>query len=404
VTPELDYETNLFDRDSRPKDPLADTDERAEFRTMLRNLVTRTSPPDHTQRVDDAREFDQALYRELASAGVLGLDAPEDVGGAGDLRDQLVAVEELGRGPTSMAAFLILQYAAIKFLGRYGATDAQRGVLTDLVAGNTLVSFGMSERDGATDLGRALKTRADRTEAAWCINGQKMWTSAATDAQWIIVFARTEQLEQPSIDGITSFLVPTDTTGVEIRALDTFGIHGMSTCEVFLDDVVVGDDCVVGEPGRGMRQAFATINHEGLLACAACLGVGHGALNVATDYVAEREVFGKPIGSFQVPQHWLVNAAVGLEAARSLMNRAAAVEVNGGRADMLTLMAKLLASETSLEITLNGMQMMGGAGYLNEVPIQRYFRDVRLWSFSPLNNEMVRNRIGERLLRLPRSY
>ena len=105
-----------------------------------------------------------------------------------------------------------------------------------------------------------------------------------------------------------------------------------------------------------------------------------------------------------MPQHWLVDAAVGLEAARSLMDRAAAVEVAGGRSEMLTLMAKLLASETAQDITLNGMQMMGGAGYLMEVPMQRFFRDVRLWNFAPLNNEMVRNRIGERLLRLPRSY
>ena len=131
---------------------------------------------------------------------------------------------------------------------------------------------------------------------------------------------------------------------------------------------------------------------------------GTARSKTARDYVAQREVFGKPIGAFQVPQHWLVDAAVGLEAARSLMDRAAAVEVAGGRSEMLTLMAKLLASETAQDITLNGMQMMGGAGYLMEVPMQRFFRDVRLWSFAPLNNEMVRNRIGERLLRLPRSY
>jgi alkylation response protein AidB-like acyl-CoA dehydrogenase len=303
-----------------------------------------------------------------------------------------------------MAAFLILQYAAIKFLSRNVSTGDQRAVLAELVTGNTLVSFGMSERDGATDLARTLRTRAERNRGGWTVTGQKMWTSAATDAAWIIVFARTEPTERPSIDGISSFLVPADAPGVEIRALDTFGIHGMSTCEVFFDDVSVPGDALIGELGKGMRQAFATINHEGLLACAACLGVGRGALQSARDYVAQREVFGKPVGAFQVPQHWLVDAAVGLEAARSLMDRAAAIEVAGGRSDMLTLMAKLLASETAQDITLRGMQMMGGAGYLMEVPMQRFFRDVRLWNFAPLNNEMVRNRIGERLLRLPRSY
>jgi len=401
---EYEFAANLLDESGRAADPLAESPERAEFRALLRALVAQESPLDRTRAMDDARDFDRDLYRALAEIGVLGLDAPEELGGAGDLRDQLVAVEELGRGPTSMAAFLILQYAAIKFLGRNVSTDEQRAVLVDLVAGKSLVSFGMSERDGATDLGRTLRTRAERDGAGWSITGQKMWTSAATDAQWIIVFARTEPAKGPSIDGISSFLVPADAPGVEIRPLDTFGIHGMSTCEVFFDDVSVSEEALIGELGKGMRQAFATINHEGLLACAACLGVGHGALKTARDYVAQREVFGKPVGAFQVPQHWLVDAAVGLEAARSLMDRAAAVEVAGGRSEMLTLMAKLLASETAQDITLDGMQMMGGAGYLMEVPMQRFFRDVRLWNFAPLNNEMVRNRIGERLLRLPRSY
>jgi alkylation response protein AidB-like acyl-CoA dehydrogenase len=188
-----------------------------------------------------------------------------------------------------------------------------------------------------------------------------------------------------------------------IRELDTFGIRGMATCEVFLDDVVVPRDSLIGEEGKGLRQAFSTINRESLMACAACLGVGHGALELATEYVSNREVFGKPIGAYQVPQHWLVDGALGLEAARSLMGRAAAIEQAGGRAEVFTWMAKLMASETAQELTLRGMQVMGGAGYLLEVPMQRLFRDVRLWSFAPLNNEMVRNRIGERLLHLPRS-
>lgn len=404
MSPELDYEANLMSAAGRAADPLAESSERSAFRAMLRTVVERESPPERIREMDDHQQFDRELYRELANVGVLGLDAPEELGGAGDLRDQLVAVEELGRGPTSMAAFLILQYAAIQFLARNASTDAQRDVLADLVAGDALVSFGMSERDGATDLGRSLQTRAELGNGGWRINGQKMWTSAATDAQWIIVFARTERFDGPSLGGISSILVPTGALGVDIRALDTFGIHGMSTCEVFLEDVVVPEDALIGEQGQGMRQAFATINREGLLACAACLGVGHGALDVATNYVSEREVFGKPVGAFQVPQHWLVDAAVGLEAARSLMDRAAAIEVAGEQSEVLTLMAKLLASEAAQDVTLKGMQMMGGAGYLLEVPMQRFFRDVRLWSFAPLNNEMVRNRLGERLLRLPRSY
>jgi acyl-CoA dehydrogenase len=399
----LDYEANLLPATDRIADPLADTAELAALRTVLRDLVARECPPARIRELEDRHAFDHDLHRKLAEVGVLGLDAPRELGGAGDLHAQLVAVEELGRGPTSMAAFLILQFAVIKFLSKYASSDLCGQILMDLLGGETVVSFGMSERDGATDLARNLTTRAELRGADWHINGQKMWTSAASDADWIIVFARTAPDTQGSIQGISSLLVPTTAQGLVIRELDTFGIRGMATCEVFLDDVVVPRDFLIGEEGMGLRQAFSTINRESLMACAACLGVGHGALELATEYVSNREVFGKPIGAFQVPQHWLVDGALGLEAARSLMGRAAAIEQAGGRAEVFTWMAKLMASETAQELTLRGMQVMGGAGYLLEVPMQRLFRDVRLWSFAPLNNEMVRNRIGERLLHLPRS-
>jgi len=132
--------------------------------------------------------------------------------------------------------------------------------------------------------------------------------------------------------------------------------------------------------------------------------VGRGALALAVQHAKDRLVFGRPVGAFQVPQHWLVDGAVALEAARALLVRAAEVEAGGGDAWALASMAKLAASEAAVQISLRGMQMMGGLGYSREVAMQRYFRDARLWSFSPLTNEMVRNMLGERFLGLPRSY
>jgi alkylation response protein AidB-like acyl-CoA dehydrogenase len=249
-----------------------------------------------------------------------------------------------------------------------------------------------------------MQTRARAVDGGWRIDGQKMWTSGATLADHIVVLARTSPISGSPVAGITTFLVPADASGLTVRPIDTFGIHGMSTCEVFLDDVAVTDDAVIGDVGAGMRQVFATVNREGLNAAAATLGVGRGALELVVAYSKERRVFDKPIGAFQVPQHWMVDGAVALEAARSLMVRAAHIEANGGRADVLTAMAKLVASEAAVDIALKGMQLMGGLGYSRQVAMQRYFRDGRLWSFSPLTNEMVRNRIGEQHLGLPRSY
>jgi len=396
---------DITDDAGRRADPVADSPERAELRVALRALIAREAPPSRIRQLDEAEEFDDHLYAKLNELGVLGIDAPSDLGGAGDVRDQLVVIEELAAGPTSMAAFMIVQYMIIQVLGAFASTDEQRTILADLVAARTKVSFSLSEPDGGTDIARIMKTRAERDSGGcWRLNGHKMWTSGATRAQWLIVLARTGEATRSAIDGVSMLLVPTNAKGVEVRPIDTLGIHGLSTCEVFFDDVALGGDALIGAENAGFRQAFRTLNREGIIACAASLGVGRGALEFITDYTREREVFGKPIGSFQVPQHWMVDAAVHLEAARSLMVRAAEVELGGGRADMLALMAKLMASEAAQDITLKGMQLMGGFGYSRELPMQRWFRDVRLWSFAPLNNEMVRNRIGERLLGLPRSY
>ncbi len=391
--------------DTQPGDPLADSPERAELRRMIRKLVEDVSPEARTNELDQSETFDELLYSKLAELGLLGIDAPQELGGSGDVRDQLVVVEELAKGPTSMAAFMISQFAVVQVLAGFGRTPQAREVLEALVAGRTKVSFALSEPDGGTDVARVMKTRADRTASGgFVLRGQKTWTSGAAEAEWLVVLARSSEIERSPVEGITMFLVPTSLPGIEIRAIDTFGIHSLSTCDVFLDGVEVAEDAILGDLDRGMRQVFATVNREGLNAAAATLGVGMGALELAVGHAKERLVFGKPIGSFQVPQHWMVDAAVQLEAARVLMGLAAAIEVAGGHADSLASMAKLVASDAALEISLKGMQLMGGIGYTRASAMQRLFRDGRLWSFSPLNNEMVRNRLGEGWLGLPRSY
>lgn len=386
-------------------DPLAEGPERAELRRTLRDLVARESPPERVREIDEAERFDDELYGKLASIGVLAIDAPGELGGSGDVRDQLVVVEELAAGPTSMAAFMIAQFAVVQVLSAFARSDSHRDVLRALVHGNTKLSFALSEPGGGTDVARAMRTRAERVAGGgFRIEGQKTWISGATMAEWIIVLARTSPIEHSPVHGVTMFLVPRNARGVEVRPIDTFGIHGLSTCDVFLDGVEVGPEDVLGGVDRGMRQVFATVNREGLNAAAASLGVGRGALEFAVGYAKEREIFGKPLGAFQVPQHWMVDAAVALESGRSLMSRAAEIEVAGGDSGVLASMAKLVASEAAVEIAARGMQSMGGQGYARANPMQRYFRDGRLWSFSPLTNEMVRNRIGEQLLGLPRSY
>ncbi|MBW2397143.1 MAG: acyl-CoA/acyl-ACP dehydrogenase, partial [Deltaproteobacteria bacterium] len=299
--------------DTQPGDPLVDSPERAELRRLIRKLVEDVSPHERTNELDKSETFDELLYSKLGELGLLGIDAPQELGGVGDVRDQLVIVEELAKGPTSMAAFMISQFAVVQVLAGFGRTPQAREVLQALVAGRTKVSFALSEPDGGTDVARVMKTRAIRTASGrFVLRGQKTWISGAAEADWLIVLARSAEIERSPVEGITMFLVPTSLPGIEIRAIETFGIHGLSTCDVFLDGVEIEEDAILGDLDRGMRQVFATVNREGLNAAAATLGVGMGALELAVAHAKERLVFGKPIGSFQVPQHWMVDAAVQL--------------------------------------------------------------------------------------------
>ena len=386
-------------------DPVADTGERAELRAAVRRLVADVAPPDRIRALDEAEQFDDVLYDALARLGVFAAGAPAHVGGVGDVRDQLVVVEEVAAGPTSMAAFLIAQYAVTQVLGNFGNGDEHRAIVDALLAGRTKVSFSMSEAGGGTDVARVMRTRAERVAGGgWRITGEKMWTSGATLASHLVVLARTTPIERSPVHGVTMFLVPTDAAGVQIRALDTFGIHGMSTCAVVYDDVVVTDESVLGEVDAGMRQVFATINREGLNAAAACIGAGRGALELAVQYAKDREVFGKPVGSFQTPQHWLVDGAVALESARGLMVRAAEIEVAGGDAGALASMAKLVASEGAERIARNGMQLMGGAGYSRDVAMQRFFRGrapLELLAAHQRDGAQPHRRAGPRASRAP---
>ena len=392
---------SLTDAAGQALDPVSDSPERAELRRGVRRLIEDVSPEHRVHALDESETFDDGLFRALAEVGVLGIG----LNGAGDVRDQLVVLEELGAGPTSMAAFLIAQYAVAQVLQRYGSSPAHRRALERLLAGQGSGSFALSEPDGGTDVARVMQTTAAPDgEGGFVLGGHKMWTSGAVEADWIIVLARTSPIEGSPVNGVTMFFVERDAPGLEVTTIDTMGIHGMSTCHVYLSEVRVSAENVLGEVGKGMRQAFATVNREGLHAAAASIGVGRGALSLAVEYARERKVFDKAIASFQVPQHWLVDGAVALESARSLMARAAEVEAGGGDAGNLASMAKLVASEAAVEIALRGMQLMGGMGFAREVAMQRFFRDGRLWSFSPLTNEMVRNSLGSRLLGLPRSF
>lgn len=387
--------------------PLAidEHEDQSSLRELVREVVAAIATPQRLSDFDEREAFDEELYRALAESGLVALEADIDGSHASHL-SQTVVLEELGATATSMAVSFVVQYMGVTLLSQHASTEQKNTVLAPLLSGESRVAFALTEPGGGTDVARVMATRAkQQDDGTWRLNGAKLWISGADDCGTMIVLARTSEPERSAISGITMFLVPAGTAGVSVNLLDTIGIHGLSTCEVGFDDVELPADAVLGEVGMGFRQVLATLNGERLNAAAVALGIARGAQEASLSFVRERHAFGRQIGGFQVLQHRLVEGATQIELVRGIVQRAAvATDNNGDGAPALTAMAKVTAAEAAAQITEHGMRSMGGSGLSREYPMQRFFRDARLYTFAPLTDEMTKNFLGEHYLGLPRSY
>lgn len=377
----------------------------AELRAKVRRVLGEFTNAERLTRHDEDETYDFELHEALGAAGLIGLEADLDGHGPSHV-SQAVVLEELGAGATSIGVSFVVQYMGVELLHRYG-TDVQRqDWLRPLLEGSARMSFGLSEPAGGTDVASQMATRAERRDdGSWKINGAKKWIGGASTATFIILLARTSAVEKSGVDGITMFIVPRDTPGITTTPIDTMGIRGLEQADVFLDDVVVPHEMVLGEVGTGFRNVLATLNGERLNGAAVALGIARGALTYAVGYAQGRSAFGKPIGSFQGLQHPLVDVLTRTESARHLLYNGTAMsdEESGEAVENLSGLAKLSASEAATTATDIGMRVMGGWGFHRQLPMQRYFRDARLYTFAPLTDEMIRNQLAQRHLGLPRS-
>lgn len=376
-----------------------------ELRAKVRRVLGEVTSADRLNKHDEDETYDFELYEALAAEGLVGLET--DLDGHGPSHTSQVAVlEELGAGATSIAVSMVVQYMGVELLHRYGTDRQKQDWLKPHIDGAARMSFGLSEPAGGTDVARQMATRAERgADGAWTINGAKKWIGGASTASFIILLARTSAVERSGVDGITMFIVPRDTPGITTTPIDTMGIRGLEQADVILEDVVVPEGLVLGEVGTGFRNVLATLNGERLNGAAVALGIARGALTYAVGYAQGRTAFDRPIGSFQGLQHPLVDALTRTESARHLLYNGAAMSDGGsGEAvENLSGLAKLSASEAATTATDIGMRVMGGWGFHRQLPMQRYFRDARLYTFAPLTDEMIRNQLAQRHLGLPRS-
>lgn len=378
------------------------TDEELMYRDALSRMLSEVAPAQRVQRLDNKKEFDFELHQALAEIGAWGVGVEDSLGGSsGGPVMQVLTLELLGRYATSMAVCGVIQYMATRLMAQYGTDTQKNRHLAPLCRGDQRASFCLTEDGGGTDILTTMKTRAVPQEDGWRLNGSKCWISGAMRSDVLIVAARTGEHRSR---GITVFLVDPRTEGVTVSELNTFAINGYDTCSITFDDVHVAADAVLGTENQGFMQILGTLNSERLNAAAVACGIGRGAHQLAVEYAKEREAFGRPIGQFQALQHGLVRAGVDLEAAWSMTRTAARLEEEGRDVSVESAMAKLAASGAGKRAAEIGMEVIGGAAFDIDLPMQRYYRDIRLYSFAPLTDNMITNFLGERWLGLPRSY
>jgi acyl-CoA dehydrogenase len=382
--------------------------ERVQEHDMLRDSVRaffeRELPEKRIREMDRARKIPRDIWKRFAVLGWQGLSVPTEFGGSGaDVSTAAVFTEELARRFPSLATDWLLVSMTARILRESGTPKQKAELLPRLAAGDFLMSFGMSEPGGGTDV-LALKTRASLQSGEWVVRGQKLYTSFADDADAILVLCRTDPApDAKRARGLSLVLTPRNQQGVQVRRLELMGQRAACTCEVFLDDARAPADAVVGEQGRGWYTLLRSLDEERILCAAMYVGITAAALEQALQYARDRNAFGRPIGGFQAVQHPLAETATELEQIRLLTAKAAWLQSQNMDCATEAAMAKLAASEAAVRATDRGMRVLGGYGLVEESPMERLFRDTRLGPFSPISNEMVKNFVAERL-GLPRSY
>jgi hypothetical protein len=322
--------------------------------------------------------FDLELVKKIADQGYLGAIVPPEYGGAGlDYLSYGLIVEEIGRGDSAIRTVISVQTSLVcSGILRWGSEEQKSRYLPKLCSGEWLGCFGLTEPDTGSDAANQ-RTRAKRTDTGWVINGAKMWISMGNFAKVALIFAQTDP--ELGYKGLACFLVDTDQPGFKAQAIEhKMGLHASDTASIALEDVEVSDDDMLGEVGDGFKVAMSSLDSGRYSVAAGCVGICQGCVEESVKYAKEREQFGRPIGSFQLVQAMIADMVLKTDASRMLVWRAGWLKDMGRPNTLETSVAKLHATEASLECANLAIQVHGGAGYVDDHPVERYFRDARV--------------------------
>jgi len=372
------------------------TDEQRLIRETAR-AFTDNEIVERARENDRNEHFDLELVAMIAHQGYLGAIVPREYGGAGlDYLTYGLVVEEIGRGDSAMRTVISVQTSLVcSALLRWGTEAQKQRYLPKLCTGEWLGCFGLTEPDTGSDAANQ-RTRAQRTDSGWVLNGAKMFISLGNHAKLALIFAQTDPAQGHR--GLACFLVDTDQPGFVAQEIHhKMGLRGSDTASISLSDVEVGDEDRLGEVGEGFKIAMSSLDSGRYSVAAGCVGICQGCVEASVRYAKEREQFGRPIASFQLVQAMLADMAVETEAARMLVWRAGFLKDTGKPNTTETSIAKLYATEAAVRCANTAIQVHGGSGYVDDHPVERYFRDVRVTTLYEGTSQIQQLIIGRAL-------
>jgi isovaleryl-CoA dehydrogenase len=349
------------------------------------------------EAIDREDKFPRDLWPQMGALGLHGITVDEGYGGtAMGYLAHVVAMEEVSRGSGSVG----LSYGAhsnlcINQIARNGNAEQKQRYLPKLVSGEHVGALAMSETGSGSDV-VSMRTRADRKGDGYLLNGTKMWITNGTEADVVVVYAKTDPEAGPR--GITAFLVEKGMTGFSVaQKLDKLGMRGSPTCELVFRDCEISSENVLGAVNRGVNVLMSGLDYERVVLAAGPLGIMQACLDVVVPYVHERKQFGQPIGEFQLMQGKLADMYTALSAARAYVYSVAKACDRGKTARKDAAGAILFASERATWMALEGIQVLGGNGYINDFPTGRLLRDAKLYEIGAGTSEIRRMLIGREI-------
>jgi len=375
-----------------------------EIRRAVRDVCAEY--PDAYWRELEPSKYPTEFVDTLTRHGWLAVLIPEEFGGAGlGLTAASIVLEEINASGGNAAACHAQMYTMGTIL-RHGSSEQKRSFLPQIASGELrLQAFGVTEPTVGSDTTN-IKTMATRVDGGYVIRGQKIWTSRAQHSDLMLLLARTTPIEEveKKTEGLSVFVVDMKAAGdaLTIRPIKTMMNH--ATTEVFIDDLQLPGEALIGEEGMGFRYILDGMNAERILIAAECIGDGRWFVDKASKYASERIVFGRPIGANQGVQFPLARVHAALEAADLVRYKAAWLFENGNPCGPEANVAKLLASESSWQAANACLDTFGGFGFAEEYDVERKFRETRLYSVAPVTNNMILAYLAQHVLRMPRSY